>query len=128
MSKAGATGPKGEITLQTIAMPADANANGDIFGGWLMGQMDLGASVLARRRARGRVATVAVNGMEFHKPVWVGDVLAIHAEIAREGRSSMTIAIEAWVTRLPEGAHFRVTQATFVFVAIDEAGKPRRLP
>ena len=122
------TEPKGEITLQTIAMPADANANGDIFGGWLMGQMDLGASVLARRRARGRVATVAVNGMEFHKPVWIGDVLAIHAEIVREGRSSMTIAIEAWVTRLPEGAHFRVTQATFVFVAIDEQGKPRRLP
>lgn len=128
MSKAGTTDPKGEITLQTIAMPADANANGDIFGGWLMGQMDLGASVLARRRARGRVATVAVDGMEFHKPVWVGDVLAIHAEIVREGRSSMTIAIEAWVTRLPEGAHFRVTQATFVFVAIDEAGRPRRLP
>jgi acyl-CoA thioesterase YciA len=121
-------GPKGAITLQTIAMPADANANGDIFGGWLMGQMDLGASVLARGRARGRVATVAVDGMEFHKPVRIGDVLAIHAEIVREGRSSMTIAIEAWVTRLPEGAHFRVTQARFVFVAIDEAGRPRRLP
>ena len=121
-------GPKGEITLQTIAMPADANANGDIFGGWLMGQMDLGGSVLARARARGRVATVAVDGMEFHRPVKIGDVLAIHSEIAREGRSSMTISVEAWVTRMPEGEHFRVTRATFVFVAIDEAGKPRRLP
>jgi len=120
--------PTGEITLQTIAMPADANANGDIFGGWLMGQMDLGGSVLARSRARGRVATVAVDGMEFHRPVKIGDVLAIHSEIAREGRSSMTIAVEAWVTRMPEGEHFRVTRATFVFVAIDEAGKPRRLP
>ncbi|HUF88237.1 MAG TPA: hotdog domain-containing protein, partial [Thermohalobaculum sp.] len=93
--------PKGKITLQTIAMPADANANGDIFGGWLMGQMDLGGSVLARGRAKGRVATVAVNGMAFHKPVRIGDVVAMHAEIAREGRSSMTIAVEAWVTRLP---------------------------
>lgn len=120
--------PKGGITLQTIAMPADANANGDIFGGWLMGQMDLGGSVLARGRARGRVATVAVDGMEFHKPVRIGDVLAIHARITREGRSSMTIAVEAWVTRLPEDEHFRVTRATFVFVAIDEEGKPRKLP
>lgn len=128
MSEGGTSGAKGEITLQTIAMPADANANGDIFGGWLMGQMDLGGSVLARGRARGRVATVAVDGMEFHKPVRIGDVVAIHAAITREGRSSMTIAVEAWVTRLPEGAHFRVTQATFVFVAIDEAGKARELP
>lgn len=122
------SGPKGDITLQTIAMPADANANGDIFGGWLMGQMDLGCSVLARGRAQGRVATVSVNGMQFQRPVKIGDVLAMHAEMVREGRSSMTIAIEAWVTRQPGGEHFRVTEATFVFVAIDEEGKPRPLP
>jgi acyl-CoA thioesterase YciA len=122
------TEPKGEITLQTIAMPADANANGDIFGGWLMSQMDLGASVLARRRARGRVATVAVNGMEFHKPVKIGDVLAIHSEMQREGHTSMTIGVEAWITRMPAGDHIRVTNATFVFVAIDEEGKLRALP
>jgi len=122
------TEPKGEITLQTIAMPADSNANGDIFGGWLMAQMDLGASILARTRARGRVATVAVDGMEFHKPVKVGDVLAIHSVLEHEGRTSMRVAIEAWITRLPAADHLRVTQAKFTFVAIDEAGKPRALP
>ncbi len=122
------TEPRGEITLQTIAMPADSNANGDIFGGWLMAQMDLGASVLARTRARGRVATVAVDGMAFHKPVKIGDVLAIHSVIEHEGRTSMRIAIEAWITRLPAGDHLKVTQAKFTFVAIDEAGKPRALP
>ncbi len=122
------TEPRGEITLQTIAMPADSNANGDIFGGWLMAQMDLGASVLARTRARGRVATVAVDGMAFHKPVKIGDVLAIHSVLEHEGRTSMRIAIEAWITRLPAGDHLTVTQATFTFVAIDEAGKPRALP
>jgi acyl-CoA thioesterase YciA len=122
------TGPRGEITLQTIAMPADSNANGDIFGGWLMAQMDLGASILARTRARGRVATVAVDGMEFHKPVKVGDVLAIHSVLEREGRTSMGVAVEAWITRLATGDHLKVTKATFTFVAIDEAGKPRVLP
>ncbi len=122
------TEPRGEITLQTIAMPADSNANGDIFGGWLMAQMDLGASVLARTRARGRVATVAVDGMAFHKPVKIGDVLAIHTVMEREGRTSMRVAIEAWITRLPAGDHLKVTQATFTFVAIDEAGRPRVLP
>jgi len=122
------TEPKGEITIQTIAMPADSNANGDIFGGWLMAQMDLGGSVLARRRARGRVATVAVDGMVFHKPVKIGDVLAIHSVLEHEGRTSMKIAVEAWITRMPAGDHMRVTKAVFTFVAIDDAGKPRVLP
>ncbi len=122
------TKPRGEITLQTIAMPADSNANGDIFGGWLMAQMDLGASVLARTRARGRVATVAVDGMEFQKPVKIGDVLAIHSVLEHQGRTSMGVAVEAWITRLPKGDHMRVTKAVFSFVAIDEAGKPRVLP
>jgi len=118
----------GEITLQTLAMPADTNANGDIFGGWLMGQMDLGASVLARRRARGRVATVAVDAMAFHRPVKVGDVVTIYSKMLREGRSSMRIAVEAWVTRQPEGSEIKVTEATFVYVAIGEAGQSRPLP
>jgi acyl-CoA thioesterase YciA len=122
------TGPRGDITLQTIAMPADSNANGDIFGGWLMAQMDLGASVLARGRARGRVATVAVDGMQFHKPVKVGDVLAIHSVLEHEGRTSMRVGVEAWITRMPAGDHMRVTRAVFTFVAIDDAGKPRALP
>ncbi|HUS55756.1 MAG TPA: acyl-CoA thioesterase [Thermohalobaculum sp.] len=122
------TEPKGEITIQTIAMPADSNANGDIFGGWLMAQMDLGGSILARRRARGRVATVAVDGMVFHKPVKIGDVLAIHSVLEHEGRTSMKVAVEAWITRMPAGDHMRVTKAVFTFVAIDDAGKPRVLP
>jgi acyl-CoA thioesterase YciA len=116
------------LTLQTIAMPADTNANGDIFGGWLMAQMDLGASVLARARARGRVATVAVEGMTFLKPVQVGDVVSLWARMLREGTTSMRIAVEVWVTRQPEGATFRVTEATFVFVAVNVSGAKRPLP
>lgn len=122
------TVPIGALTLQTIAMPGDTNANGDIFGGWLMAQMDLGASVLARGRARGRVATVAVEAMTFYRPVWVGDVVSIHARMLREGATSMTIDIEAWVLRQPSGAHVRVTGAKFVFVAVDETGGKRPLP
>ncbi len=120
--------PTGEITLQTIAMPADANGNGDIFGGWLMAQMDLGASVLARRRAQGRVATVAVDAMQFLKPVKIGDVVSIHSSMIREGRTSMGISIEVWARRLIGDHHLRVTEAAFTFVAIDDAGKPRPLP
>lgn len=121
-------GPPGEVTLQTVALPADSNANGDIFGGWLMSQMDLGASVLARRRAVGRVATVAVDAMQFLKPVKIGDVVAIHAEMQREGRSSMRIGVEVWATRVPENRHIKVTEAVFTFVAIDDDGRSRPLP
>ena len=103
----GADEPIGEITLQTIAMPADSNANGDIFGGWLMAQMDLGASVMARRRARGRVATVAVDAMQFLRPVKIGDVVSIHAEMAHEGRTSMRIGIEVWAQRQPRASMSR---------------------
>ncbi|MGF1552741.1 MAG: acyl-CoA thioester hydrolase YciA [Paracoccaceae bacterium] len=128
MSADAGDDPAGEIALQTLAMPADTNANGDIFGGWLMAQMDLGGSVLARRRARGRVATVAVEGMQFLRPVWVGDVVTIHAGIVREGRSSMTVGVEAWITRQPSGDHLRVTRATFTYVAISDEGRSRPLP
>ena len=120
--------PAGELTLQTVAMPADTNANGDIFGGWLMAQMDLGGAVMARHRARGRVATVAVESMSFLKPVWVGDVVSIHSEMQREGRTSMRIVVEVWVTRQPAGEKIRVTEATFTYVAIDDEGRPRGLP
>ena len=122
------THPRGDISLQTIAMPADVNANGDIFGGWLMAQMDLGASVPARTRARGRVATVQVDAMTFHRSVHVGDLVCIHSEILREGRSSMRIGVEVWITRQPSGEHLRVTDAVFTFVAIGENGKSRKLP
>ena len=120
--------PRGELVLQTIAMPADTNANGDIFGGWLMSQMDLGSSVVARQRAKGRVATVAVEAMTFYKPVLVGDVVSIHGELAREGTTSMTVHTEVWVTRQPSGKHSKMTEAEFVFVAVDEMGKKRPLP
>jgi acyl-CoA thioesterase YciA len=120
--------PHGSLTLQTIAMPADTNANGDIFGGWLMSQMDLGSSVLARHRARGRVATVAVEAMSFHRPVRVGDVVSIYAELLREGSTSMVIDVEVWVSRQPSGDRLKVTEAKFIFVAIDERGHKRPLP
>jgi acyl-CoA thioesterase YciA len=122
------TEPTGTLALQTIAMPADTNSNGDIFGGWLMAQMDLGCSVLARRRARGRVATIAVEAMTFYKPVLVGDVVSIHAVMLGEGRTSMTIAVEVWVSRQPSGDRLKVTAAKFIFVAVDDAGLKRPLP
>ncbi len=120
--------PRGILALQTVAMPADTNAKGDIFGGWLMAQMDLGSSVIARERARGRVATVAVEGMTFLRPVHVGDVVSIHAELLRTGTTSMTIAVEAWVARTPGAERLRVTEAEFVFVAVDKNGAKRPLP
>ena len=122
------TEPKGMLALQTIAMPADTNANGDIFGGWLMAQMDLGASVVARERSNGKVATVAVNAMTFHKPVRVGDLVSIYSDIIKEGTTSMQVKVEVRVTRLPSSKRVKVTEATFVFVAIDENGNKRTLP
>ena len=120
--------PKGTLALQTIAMPADTNANGDIFGGWLMAQMDLGASVVARTRSNGKVATVAVNAMTFHKPVHVGDLVTIYSELLKEGTTSMHVGVEAWITRLPEGIRLKVTEAKFIFVAVDGNGNKRELP
>lgn len=119
--------PKGTLALQTIAMPADTNANGDIFGGWLMAQMDLGASVIARTRSNGKVATVAVNAMTFHKPVHVGDLVTIYSDLIKEGTTSMHVGVEAWITRLPEGIRLKVTEAKFVFVAVDGDGNKREL-
>ncbi len=119
--------PRGNLALQTIAMPADTNANGDIFGGWLMAQMDLGASVVARTRSNGKVATVAVNAMTFHKPVHVGDLVTIYSELLKEGTTSMHVGVEAWITRLPEGIRLKVTEAKFVFVAVDGKGNKRTL-
>ena len=120
--------PKGDLALQTIAMPADTNANGDIFGGWLMAQMDLGASVVARTRSNGKVATVAANAMTFHKPVHVGDLVTIYSELLKEGTTSMHVGVEAWITRLPEGIRLKVTEAKFIFVAVDGDGSKRALP
>jgi acyl-CoA thioesterase YciA len=122
------TGPRGALALQTVAMPADTNASGDVFGGWLMAQMDIGSSVTARERAQGRVATVAVEGMAFLRPVQVGDLVTIYTELLAEGATSMTIGVEAWVTRMPGGERLKVTHAKFVFVAVDANGGKRTLP
>jgi len=123
-----ATSPRGELAIRTLAMPADANPHGDIFGGWVLGQMDIAGGMAARKRAQGRVATVAVDAMSFHLPVFVGDVLCCHTEIARVGRTSLTVRVEAWATRLETGEQVRVTEGTFVYVAIDKNRKPRPVP
>jgi len=111
--------------IRVTAMPADANSYGDIFGGWLMGQMDMAAGLTAARRAHGRAVTVAMDGMQFHLPVKVGDEVSVYAEIERMGRTSMTIAVEAWRRERHQEEAIKVTQAKFTFVAIDDAGKPR---
>ncbi|PRY23102.1 acyl-CoA thioesterase YciA [Aliiruegeria haliotis] len=120
--------PDGELTLRTLAMPADVNVNGDIFGGWVLSQMDIAAGMTAGARAQGRVTTVALDAMKFIRPVKVGDVLCVYTEVARVGTSSMGIHVEAWVLRNRIGARERVTEAVFTFVAIDETGRPRPVP
>jgi acyl-CoA thioesterase YciA len=114
--------------VRVIAMPADANPNGDIFGGWLLSQMDLAGGSLAAQRARGRCATVAVDGMVFHEPVFVGDEVSCYGELVKTGRSSMTVRIEAWRRHLATDDVRKVTEATFTYVAIGENRRPRALP
>lgn len=117
--------PTGELVIRTIAMPADTNANGDVFGGWLMSQMDLGGALLARMIARSRVVTVAVEAMTFLHPVMVGDAVACYASLVKKGRTSMHIEVEVWVQHFVDGSQVRVTQGVFTYVAIDDQGKPR---
>jgi acyl-CoA thioesterase YciA len=113
--------------IRVTAMPADANAYGDIFGGWLMSMMDNAAGLTAARRSKGRAVTVAMDGMVFHQPVKVGDEVSVYCEIERVGRSSMTIAVDAW--RRPRHQHeaAKVTEAKFTFVAVDQQGRPREI-
>lgn len=123
--------PEGELVLRTLAMPADTNANGDIFGGWIMSQMDIGGAILAKEVAEGRVVTVAVNGITFLKPVAVGDVVCCYARCIRTGRSSITVNIEVWVKKVssdPIGQRYCVTEAVFTYVAVDDDNKSRTLP
>jgi acyl-CoA thioesterase YciA len=120
--------PHGAPLIRVMAMPADANPNGDIFGGWLLAQMDLAGGNLAVQRARGRCATVAVDGMVFHEPVLVGDEVSCYGEIVRTGRTSITTRIEAWRRNLASGEVRKVTQAIFTYVAIGENRRPRPLP
>jgi acyl-CoA thioesterase YciA len=117
-----------EPVIRTIAMPADANPSGDIFGGWLMSQMDLAGASVAHRRAGGRVATVAVEGMAFLAPVMVGDEVSLYGRLVSTGRSSMKVAVEAFRRHRHEEERVRVTEAVFTFVAIGPDRKPRPLP
>jgi acyl-CoA thioesterase YciA len=116
--------PKGELVIRTIAMPKDTNPSGDIFGGWLMSQMDLGSGILAAKTARSRVVTVAIEGMSFLRPVQVGDRVACYARVEKIGRTSMVIPVEVWVQRYMSGEEVRVTHGFFTYVAIGGDGKP----
>ncbi len=118
-----------ELVLRVIPMPADCNANGDIFGGWVMSQVDLAGSVLPLRHSRGRTVTVAVNEFIFKQPVRVGDILSFYAKLTRVGTTSMTVAVEVVAERLSkQGQFIKVTEATLTYVAIDEEGQPRKVP
>jgi acyl-CoA thioesterase YciA len=116
--------PKGELVIQTIAMPKDTNRDGDIFGGWLVAQMDLGSAILAAKVAKSRVVTVAIEAMSFLNPVRVGDTVACYAWLEKIGRTSMTIPVEVWVHRYKTGEELRVTRGVFTYVAVDAEGKP----
>jgi acyl-CoA thioesterase YciA len=123
-----APAPSGELTLRTLAMPGDLNAAGDIFGGWVMAQMDLASGIRAAERARGRVVTAAVNEMAFAMPVKVGDTLCIYTDVVRVGRTSMTLKVEAWAQRYLAERMDKVTDALFVMVALDAEGNPTPVP
>ena len=118
--------PKGELALQTLAMPRDTNANGDIFGGWLVSQMDLAAGIMTKRAVKGRSATVAVKDVVFLLPVSVGAIVSCYAEIVKIGRTSLQIAVEVWASNhRTEDDWQKVSEGLFVFVALDEQGKPK---
>ncbi|MDJ0877120.1 MAG: acyl-CoA thioesterase [Halieaceae bacterium] len=120
--------PQGDLALQTVAMPRDTNANGDIFGGWLLSQMDLAGGIAAGDVAQGRVATVAIDGMAFLTPVHVGAVVRCYTDVLEIGRSSIRIMVEVWIDSKHDGDPIKVTEGEFVFVAIDENGRTRAVP
>src|SRR6266481_2677237 len=119
--------PRGELAARTLAMPADTNPSGDIFGGWIMALMDSAGAITATRHAEGRVATAAVSNIAFLQPVKVGDVVCCYTEILRVGTTSITLGVEVWVLRQGCGPRIKVTAAQFTFVALDDAGRPRLL-
>lgn len=120
--------PKGQLTIRTLAMPADTNPAGDIFGGWVMSQMDIAGAIAAVEEVKGRVVTVAVEAMTFIAPVKVGDVLCVYTAIERVGNTSITIGLEAWVRRNRLDDRQKVTEARFVYVSLDENGQKRVIP
>lgn len=124
-----------EPIIRTAPLPKDVNGNGDVFGGWILSHMDIAAGVVAARRAEGRVATVAIDAMTFHKPVFIGDLVTIFGEVVHVGRSSIKVKLETWVERMRRRdgtigtpAAVKVTEGTFVMVAIDDQGRPRPVP
>ena len=121
------TEPRGDLCTRTLAMPADTNANGDIFGGWLLGQMDLGGGVFTSKIAKSRTVTVAIEAMNFRKAVYVGDLVSVHASLVRIGRTSITLDVEVWVLRHGCGQRIKVTQAEFTFVVVGDDGRPRQI-
>ena len=121
------TEPNGDLSIRTLAMPADTNANGDIFGGWLLSQMDLGGGIFASKVAKSRTVTVAIEAMNFRKPVYVGDLVSVHANLVKVGRTSITVHIEAWVLRRRETHSILVTDGNFTYVAIDDQGHPQEI-
>jgi len=119
--------PKGDLVIQTIAMPKNTNRYGDIFGGWLVSQMDLGGAVMAHKCSRNRMTTVAIDKMVFLKPVYVGDVLCCYASVAKKGNTSVAIDVEVYVERFLDDTMHKVTEGVFTFVAIDEDGRPTKI-
>jgi len=119
--------PRGDLCIRTLAMPADTNANGDIFGGWLLSQMDVGGGVFASKLAKSRTVTVAIEAMNFRKAVYVGDLVSVHANLVRIGRTSMTVHLEAWVLRRREEQPILVTDGNFTYVSIDDEGRPQEI-
>ena len=117
--------PRGDLTVRVAAMPADTNANGDIFGGWVLSQMDVAGGIASAEHAKGRVVTIAIDAMTFIRPVKVGDVLCVYTAIDEVGRTSMKVHVEAWARRRSTHDRDKVTDATFTYVAIDENGRPR---
>src|SRR5437868_13608486 len=120
--------PRGVLTVRVSAMPADTNANGDIFGGWVLSRMDQAGGIAAVERAQGRVVTIALDAMTFIRSVRVGDVLEVYTEVESIGRTSMKVHVEAWARRFRTSLHEKVTDATFTFVAIGDDGQPRPIP
>jgi acyl-CoA thioesterase YciA len=121
------TEPGGDLCIRTLAMPADTNANGDIFGGWLLSQMDVGGGVFASKVAKSRTVTVAIEAMNFRKPVYVGDLVSVHANLVRVGRTSVTVHLEAWVLRRKDKQSVLVTDGNFTYVSIDDQGHPQQI-
>jgi acyl-CoA thioesterase YciA len=119
------TEPQGDLCTRTLAMPADTNQNGDIFGGWLLSQMDIGGGIFASKIAKSRTVTVAIDAMNFRKPVFVGDLVSVHANLVKVGKTSITVHLEAWVLRRKEMQSIMVTDGNFTYVSIDEQGHPQ---